>query len=308
MAKQHDQYGFLTKFFNMSDEEARARIDFMIDHLGIKDFQLYDAFFTYSQPMAYGMPLWETKASKLINDHQPQKRHIINIKTLRVCIDQIKKRGGRSWLYVQSIACDENENLPPCFRRIPFDHIVGSQPLFACYFPDEMWAQRMCDIWVPFALYLGVDGIHWDSLGTCGGVLHDGSIFSRFLRHSKTVLDKYKLLQTFNFVDGFGWDASLVHDSIIEFPYWEVWTLPRQEDTFFEEMRLLPENKKGVFVCYPYGSHNPLHIQPRELAIGRFNKCIEHGCKYLLFGDGDRMIKTEYFPNNESMFAIKNHM
>ena len=52
-------------------------------------------------------------------------------------------------------------------------------------------------------------------------------------------------------------------------------------------------------MCYPHGGHNPQGYAPKDLAHGRYQKCQQHGCHYLLFGDGQRVIKTEYFPVTE---------
>lgn len=292
------QYGFLTNF-TCTEDQARSTIDFMVDILGIHDFQFYDAFYTYSKPFPPGVPWWETKTSTYLDN---STKHFVYVTVLRAYIDQIKKRGGRSWLYVQSIGSDDDDNdVPLAFQRLSYTHNVCGRPLFTCYKPNELWAQRMCDVWVPYALYMGFDGVHWDSLGQCNGTLGDGSIFGAFLRHTKKILSSFGLLQTFNFVDGFGWDPSLVMDGTLEFAYWEVWTLPTHEDAFFEEMaRLnLTNERSGVFVCYPHGSHNPPGIHPADLANARQAKCSRLGCRYLLYGDGNRMIKNEYFPNAE---------
>ena len=140
---------------------------------------------------------------------------------MRAYIDQIHQRGGRAWLYVQATA-DESPNLPRPYTRLSYDHVISGRTLFHCYYPDSKWAERICDIWAPFALYLKFDGIHWDQMGRHCGALNDDTVYSTFLRATKGILEQHKLLQTTNCVDGFGWDASLVHEGIIEFPYWEV--------------------------------------------------------------------------------------
>jgi hypothetical protein len=286
------QYGFLTRFSGLTNEEARALINNMVDVYNIMDFQFYDTFYSYSQPMKQGETEWETKASSIINKNQ----HMVDANIVRVYIDQIKLRGGRSWLYIQSVAADE-DGLHG-YQRLQHTHMVCDTPLFNCYWPDRNWARRMCDIWVPFALYFKFSGIHWDSLGPCGSVFGRGDIFSTFLRATSVILKTFGLLQTFNFVDGFAWDPALVTEKVLEFPYWEVWTLPAVEDAFFSETKRFNES---VFVCYPCGQHNPPLIDPRDLVSARFNKCLAEGCRYLVIGDGSMMIQTEYFPNTKEI-------
>lgn len=277
------QYGFISVYSGISIEDIKARIDFMIDTLNIRDFQLYDAFYTYSIPMVPGVFLNESKTSLLLNE-----KRIVNFNLIKMYTTYIRERNCRSWLYVQAVGADE-PNLHN-YTKVNHQHCVNGNVLFHCYEPNEIWAQRMCDIWVPFALYMKVDGIHWDSLGYCNGAFGDGSIFTQFLTRTWDILSNYNLLQTFNFVDGFGWNANLVWNNIIHFPYWEVWTIPTHEDYFFHEMSLLPVDKKGVFVCYTKGNI--------ELAHARHIKCLQHNCKYLLFGDGKRILFSEYFPYN----------
>jgi hypothetical protein len=281
------QYGFLTVFSGILISEACKRIDYMVDVLHISDFQFYDVFYTYSQPMKVGCDSWITKASAVIGaDRQVDKAIVM------AYINQIRARGGRSWLYVQAVGADESTL--DGFTPVDYTHKVNGVDLLNCYMPDEKWATRMCDIWVPFALYFKFDGIHWDSLGSCNGVFGDGSIFTQFLTKAHTILSQYNMLQTFNFVDSFGWNQMLINAKIIAFPYWEVWTLPLCEDYFFSQMAVLEHGNKGVFVCYSGGN--------KQLAQDRLNKCAFHNCKYLLFGDGDRMLVNEYFPNNISIF------
>jgi len=282
------QYGFITVFAGLTKEQVEQRVDHMINTLNIRDFQFYDAFYKYSQPMVPGAATFVTKASTLLNTNRA-----VNPAIVQAYVDHIRKRGGRSWLYVQSVGADE-PNLPG-YTKANYDHYVSgvATPLLYCYVPDEKWAQRMCDIWAPFALYMKFDGIHWDSLGYCNNAFGNGAVFTGFLGATRNLLERHGLLQTFNFVDGFGWNPQLVHDNVIEFPYWEVWTLPVCEDQFFKEMEAFSGGQKGVFACYTYGD--------RELAKNRYNKCVHSGCRYLVFGDGNRMLYSEYFPNNVEM-------
>lgn len=306
-----EQYGAITKFDGISEYNARKNVDFMVDVFKIRDFMFYDCFYNYSQPLLPGCHEWETKTSQLIRySHSPHSaaatvtlppQHKINLRLVNVYIDQIRRRGGRSWLYVQAIAAEEPHL--PGHQTVPHCHCINNHSLFQCYLPNAQWARRMCDLWIPFALYMNFDGIHWDQLGPCNGVFGDGIIFQEFLKTCHPILKHHGLLQTFNFVDSFGWDRSLITEDVLEFPYWEVWTLPSCEDYFFSEMATLPETKKGVFVCYPYGGHNPTDYTPWELVHARFNKCREHGCKYLMFADGNNIIKTEYFVNTEPFIA-----
>lgn len=287
-------YGSITWFAGISETQARMHIDFMVDNHHILDFQFYDVFYNYSQPMQIpSNTIWETKCSTLIDGKYKQR---VDLNIVRVYISHIHKRGGRAWLYAQAIA-DESPNLKN-YTMLPHEHIVNGQTLFYCYMPDANWAQRMADIWAPFAKYLDFDGIHWDSLGYLGGILGDGSVFTTFLSTTKNILMQCNLLQTFNFVDGFGWNPLLYKNDIIAFPYWEVWTLPLHEDHFFNQMSQLvfQNDKRPVFVCYSHGPHNPPVNCPLQLAHDRFINTDKRGCRYLMFGDGNRWLKSEYFP------------
>jgi hypothetical protein len=278
-----NQYGFITTFANLRSEEIRARIDFMIDKLNIRHFQFYDCFYTYSTPFPPGLHTFDTKVSILIST-----RHVVDLNIVQYYTKYIRERNCFSWLYVQSTAADEKSIIG--FKPLDHQHSINGMTLFHCYEPNEQWAQRMCDIWIPYCLYMKFDGIHWDSLGYSNGKFGDGHIFTRFLTKTHQILSNYGLKQTFNFVDGFGWNSKLVWDRIIEFPYWEVWSLPTHEDYFFNEMLYLPADKKGVFVCYTYGDY--------ALAYARKLKCLHNNCKYLMFGDGNRILYSEYFPLN----------
>jgi hypothetical protein len=238
----------------------------MMDKFGIRDFQFYDAFYSYSTPAKPGCWTWETKKVSSLLGLSDDKRHVIDVGVLIAYLRRIRQRGGRSWLYVQALGADESSL--PGHVSANHTHEVNSQTLFSCYWPDEDWARRMCHVWAPFAQQIGFDGIHWDALGPCDGAFGDGQILGTFLRRTKTILAEFGLVQTANFVDGFGWDMALASEGVVEFPYWEVWTLPRVEDRFFEEMAKLPEENRGVFVCYRYGGHNPPNISPHDLIQG----------------------------------------
>src|SRR5262249_49802335 len=89
-------YGFLTDFRPMSSAAARDRVRILMHEYGIREFQFYDWFKSYSVPTDGDLWLdpWlhirETSAD-----------------TIRHYIDEIHYQGGRAWAYVQAIAADE---------------------------------------------------------------------------------------------------------------------------------------------------------------------------------------------------------
>jgi len=131
------------------------------------------------------------------------------------------------------------------------------------------------------------------------------------LRETLPILQANGLAQTANFVDGFGWDRSLVGvgvgwlRNVVAFPYWEVWTVPEVEDRFFDEVR-----GGGVFVSYPGKSSSHVGegqnvryegLWPMDLLIARWIKARSHRNAYLAIGDGFRHIQNEYFPSTVSV-------
>merc|ERR1719450_73542 len=52
------EYGFLSQFDGLTDEEARQRVRRMVVLFGIKEFEFYNAFEGYSHPPWVGKQHW----------------------------------------------------------------------------------------------------------------------------------------------------------------------------------------------------------------------------------------------------------
>ena len=117
------------------------------------------------------------------------------------------------------------------------------------------------------------------------------------------ILKVFELMQTMNFVDG--WCNNAL--PYIEFPYWEVWSLPDAERRFFEMIKTTyPAGKpnNAVFVCYPNAERTSDPrltggMSPAQLRTARMDKCLRYKMRYLLIGDGEMFIQKEYFPDTQ---------
>lgn len=291
------EYGFLTQFSDITEEEARARVREMSHLFGILEFQFYDAFEGYSHPPTQYQEEWNSAFG----------RRIIR-KIIRAYTDEIAHVGGRSWFYVQAMGTDPNDTHAQQGATVTAQHVVDGHPLLDVVAPNAAWARKIAPAWGQFAAFLGFSGIHWDTLGDAYGVSNAGCDIVGFLRAALPVLQEHGLAQTCNFVDGFGWDPSLIGQvgwvgNVVAFPYWEAWDLPFQEDRYFEEVA---PGSKGVFVCYPgeTASHNgerwnsgEVGTWPLDLLIRRWRKAHCYGSAYLAIGDGLHHIQNEYFPD-----------
>jgi len=295
------EYGFLTVFDKISELEARRRVQHMVSLFNIREFQFYDAVRGYSQPPAKHLKSWHNKAF-----NNPVQRNIIEAYT-----DEIRKQGGRSWLYLQAAATDPGDQVMQQGFALAGQHVVDNRPLLDAIAPNAQWALKIAPQWSDFAADLGFSGIHWDTLGKFSAVMQTQTDMPGFLRTTKAAVVARGLEQTANFVDGFGWDPSLIDDSqvggrTISFPYWETWTLPSQEDFFYDQVAPA-SGGGGVFVCYPgktqqhvgeWQNQAAVGIWPFDLMIMRWQKARKTGNAYLAVGDGIRHIETQYFPAN----------
>jgi hypothetical protein len=114
---------------------------------GIKEFQFYDWFATYSKP---------TNGSSWPDPFMGERR--IYLKTILTYIDEIHRQGGRAWAYVQAVGAEE-ENLAD--RSAGIYELIDShgkrykhppeapRPKFWTYFLNTAWADRMTRIWGP---------------------------------------------------------------------------------------------------------------------------------------------------------------
>lgn len=289
-------YGFLTEFAGLSEDAARGRVTEMVTKFGILEFQFYDALEGYSQPPQPSQAKWKCFFGRII------ERSVLAWYT-----EEIARHGGRSWLYVQAMASDPGDTELQAGHSITGQHVVDKRPLLDAVVPTPAWAKRVAPRWAAWASALGFSGIHWDTLGNFKGMSLAGCDIPGFLRAALPILQEHGLAQTCNFVDGFGWDPSLLARvgwarNVIAFPYWEVWTVPDVENRFFEHVT---SRAPSVFVCYPgrTAEHKEERqnkhaggLSPLDLAVNRWKKATHRGSTYLAVGDGCRHIQTEYFP------------
>src|SRR5687768_18429685 len=93
-------YGFLTDFSCQPEALARRRVALMHEVMGIREFQFYDWFADYSTPVR----------GRRWKDPFFRRREICR-DTIEVYLDEIHRRGGRAWAYVQSVG-SERKDLP----------------------------------------------------------------------------------------------------------------------------------------------------------------------------------------------------
>jgi hypothetical protein len=294
------EYGFLTEFSNITEDEARARVRHMVKVFGILEYQFYNAFEGYSRPPDEEIEQWTCACFE-----KPVRRNIIMAYT-----DEIEKWGGRSWLSIQAMGTDPNdEEMQRGFTTLG-QIKVNDQPLLDAVVPSEAWARRVAPHWARFASSLKFSGIHWNTLGDFNNAGEKGADVAGFLRTSLMLLDVHRLAQTASFVDGFGWDNSFLEGvgwvrNVIAFPYWEAKTVPAEEERFFEKVAPAPYGG-GVFVCFPGKTadhkgerQNKLEkgVWPLDLLIKRWQKARCHGNSYLAIGDGYRHVQDEYLPD-----------
>lgn len=303
-------YGFLTHF-EISPLEARQRVRQMYHEFGIVDFQFYDVFYRYSEPLPKGNT-WISKPSACFTGTPRQVRK----ETVQAYTDEIRRLPGghaRSWLYVQAMAADEPADQMPQFS--PWRYASGTQVAWTdqrkCMFVYKLttaWGHRMVDMWAPPAVDLGFDGIHWDSLGRVSDDPSEcaemAASVTGFLQLARGRLwSEWRLRQTFNFVDGFGWHPSLYEgngNDAVEFPYWECWT--DQTEWIFWSLFNYSAKPAGhaVFVRYPDPNccGNPVGSNADANLMGRWARAVSACNAYLVLGDGNRRVKTEYLPVN----------
>mmetsp|Transcript_41682 Transcript_41682/g.134773 ORF Transcript_41682/g.134773 Transcript_41682/m.134773 type:complete len:811 (+) Transcript_41682:121-2553(+) len=197
--------------------------------------------------------------------------------------------------------------------------------------PGPGWAVQIAPGWAKFAKGLGFSGIHWLTLGDFGHWQKDefpknpfGNAaplpdISGFLRASLPILKRQGLEQTMNFVDGYGWDASLLDSSAgdftapwinaggraVAFPYWEVWTEDRLEALY----KTVGEKEEFVMAMYPgYSKYHccaanerqnakEYGVWPFDLGIKRWRDSAAHGGTYHLVIDGLRYLQGPFMPD-----------
>jgi hypothetical protein len=286
-------YSFLTDFGLYPETQIRDRVAQLAQDFGIREFQLYDWFATYSQP---------TNGSSWLDPFKRER--LIYRQTIQIYIDEIHRRGGRAWAYVQAVAADEDnlaDSGAEIYRLIDqrgnwVSHPPES-PRFWAYFLNGAWADRMTRIWGPQVKELGFDGIHWDTLGArAGEYTAEVSGTHAFLRRAKENLAPLELSQTMNFVDLAWWDAGLVASGAVAFPYAEVWTMS-SERTYYVAM----EDKAlaqtwGVIAFYPEQDKPPGWTDSKVM-LARWAEAPEHRLVYLIVGDNEKRLTGPYFPD-----------
>lgn len=307
-------YGYVTRY-DLEPAEARAAVREMFSTYGVREVQFYDVVYRYSAAMpGPGAATWVTKASTCFTGTSRTVRR----DTVLAYTDEIRRLGGRSWMYVQAVGADE-----------PASDLPGSQPYlnkarkqitwlknsaYPClyvYHPTAAWGKRMAEIWGVAAAELGFSGIHWDQLGKQSDDDQQnqwlaGNV-SVYLRTTRPLLAQRNLSQSFNFVDGFGWDPSLYTPpsaaaaTTIEFPYWETWS-DAAEKRYFDTS--LPG---AVWARYPAPGccGNPAGFSADILMEVRFNKSAQACGSYILVGDGNRRLVKDYWPAAVPMTAAE---
>jgi|SRR5271166_3838313 len=91
-------YGFLTDYRSYPQAQARGRVATLAQTFGIKEFQFYDWFATYSKP---------TTGSSSFDPFKHERQ--IYLETILTYIDEIHRHGGRAWAYVQAVGADEDD-------------------------------------------------------------------------------------------------------------------------------------------------------------------------------------------------------
>lgn len=275
------EYGFLSQFDGLTDEEARQRVRRMVVLFGIKEFEFYNAFEGYSHPPWVGKQHWRctclgTKVSRSV---------------LLAYTDEIRKQGGRSWLSVQAMGVDPGQAQG---ATVLGTMKINGKPLFDVIAPSAARARKAVPAWAAFASSLGFSGILWGTLGDYQHSSSDhGTDLAGFLRAAQPLLQARNLDQTCNFVDGFGWKKELVEDKLIAFTYWSA------------PQGCSIEMKPGsVYVCAGKKEFDVDTIVHRW----RRARCV--GSTYLAVGDGSRRLQTDYYPDaidltDEDMIRIK---
>jgi len=329
MSPLHGHYGFLAHFNDeTSAVDIRNKVDEMWTQFGVNEIQFYDAFESYSYPPGYDGSCGGMVCRRDVAPEQWLHNHGASVHraVVKAAIDQIAQHGGRSWFYVQSISVDrENlQTLGAGFKDVGcYIHGEETGCSFDIIVPNAAWAMRIVPAWADFVSDIGASGVHWDAIGPWNNLLpENGADYPGFLRAAYRILRRSGLQQTFNFVNGYGWDPSLMWDvgmgwrgAVIAFPYWEVWTPyfeTKFQDTFFGT------GQSFVMAEYPgyTSSHNTTEydwrtnghrvgVAPLDLGIERFKMCAANGGSYVFVGDGSRHIQDPLFSDSAPMSAAE---
>ena len=288
-------YGFLTDYRSYSEAQARGRVATLVQTFGIKEFQFYDWFATYSK--STNGPSWP--------DPFKHERQIYR-ETILTYIDEIHRHGGRAWAYVQAAGADEVDLADPSAGIYPLLDRDGNRyghppeaptPVFWTYFLNDAWADRMTDIWGPAVKDLGFDGIHWDTLGRkAGDYGAEVNGTHAFLRRAKGNLAALGLSQTINFVELAWWDPDLVASGLVAFPYAEVWSMISEKSYYAAMNDPALAGRWGVMAFYPTAD-KPEGQTDSEVMLARWAEAPKHRLVYLILGDNESRLIGPYFPD-----------
>jgi hypothetical protein len=281
-------YGFLSRF-DASPGEIVTQVDHLMDDLNVRDVQFYDWFDNYAgkyqlftnkvPPGKAASSSWWLRATW--TDPWFSSR-TVRRDTLLAAIQQVRRRGGRAWSYIQ-VAGSEYWNLAgqpdgnvPCGDRLdpqvgdnrPYSvdavgklckligtggwfRKQGSNRSFPAYFMNAALATYQVDAWLPVISDLGFNGVHWDTLGSIAvDKTAEAEGVSAFLLQAGKLLAVHGLPQTMNQIDTNWWNESLFNQGVLAFPYSEVWS-PEAESLFYAK-----SPRGGVIANYPGSSRN----------------------------------------------------
>jgi len=295
MGPLRGEYGFLTQFSGISEEEARNKVRMMQSNFGIMEFQFYNAFAGYSHPPSKHSKSWHTSLF--------EKKVERNI--LQAYIKEIEFWGGRAWLTVQAMGTDVGDKHSQKHFQVHGQYLAEDKPLVDVIAPTKEWGEYWAPRWIKFAKEVGFSGIHWNTLGDFKGKVGEHSDVPGFLKATLPLVKAEGLGQTFNFVDGFQWDKSVVDDGLVAFTFWPAWSRPAKEETFIKNV---PPG--SVFLLFPgkdeehegeWWQEDAKGKHPFELIVNRWSTARCHGNTYLAVGDGNRHIVTDYYPDAKEM-------
>src|SRR5208282_5484871 len=291
-------YGFLSDY-GCDPKQAHGRVATLAQTYGIKDFQFYDWFATYSKPT--NGPSWP----------DPFKgKQQIRLETIRAYIDEIHRHGGRAWASVQAVGAEEGNlegRIAGIFPlrdsdRKHYGH-PPEAPRFWSYFLNEAWADRMTGIWGPAVRELGFDGIHWNTLGPIAGN-YDSEVNGThaFLRRARGNLAALGLSQTLNFVNLAWWNPDLVESGVVAFPYAEVLSTAKRKEYYdaMDNPKLKRARIWGVMAFYPRWD-KPKGLSDSKVMLARWAEAPKHRLRYLILGDDEKYLVGPYFPEAEPM-------
>merc|ERR1719436_1840519 len=115
---------------------------------------------------------------------------------------------------------DVGDKLSQKHFQVHGQYLAEDKPLVDVIAPTREWANYWAPRWIKFAKEVGFSGIHWNTLGNFEGQIGESSDIPGFLREAQKKVAHAGLGQTFNFVDGYGFDDSVVHDRLVAFVYW----------------------------------------------------------------------------------------